>query len=227
MNSPPTSWAPDWQAALVNATLGIICYREGLTGKEFATLAGVSVGVVHEHAKAGLAHFQTRFGEQCSFRKVHDSKFQIARLVFTFGGVIRPAASKPPLPGLLSLPQFCEQQQVKDWLVRREVRRGHAAFRRHFPEWDFLEQTYPFSNWTARWFGRIEDIGEQPDAPPDETALTIYKLAHLVGVHYQTVRRFRDQGLERFEQRFPGWSFRQEGRTFVYCRKVEEFPHAP
>lgn len=227
MLSPPKSWTPDWQAALVNARLGIIGYRDGLTAQEFAALAGVNVRQVNEYATSGLAVFQQRFGDQCAFHQAEGSRFQVARRVFTFGGVIRPAATKPPMPGLLSLPQFCQQQRVKDWRVRLAARKGHEVFRQQFAGWDFIELEYALGAYTARWFGRIADIGEQPESPLDQTALSIYKFAHQVNVHHHTVRTFTKKGIVSFEQRFPGWSFRQVGKKVVYCRKVEESPYAP
>ncbi|WP_163685950.1 hypothetical protein [Leptolyngbya iicbica] len=225
--SSPNSWTPDWQAALVKARLGIIGYREGLTAQEFAALAGVNIRQVNLHAAAGLEEFQQRFGKQCSFHQVSDSKFQVAQRVYTFGGAIRPPATKPPLPGLMSLPQFCQHQEVKDWRVRLAARKGHSVFRQQFPGWDFIELEYAIGSSIARWFGPVEDIGEQPDSPLDETALTIYRFADVVGACAQTVRTFTQKGSGCFEQRFPGWSFRQQGKKVVYCRQVEEPPYVP
>lgn len=215
----PGGWTPEWQAALINANLEVPCFRSGISSYEFAELAGVECGAVNTFARRGLEAFKQRFGEHCSFEVVGSRKRPFKRL-YTFAGIIQPSLYQPPCLGVISSSEFAALQNIQSGgpQVARLARKGHLWFRRRFPGWDFLEIKSNHFSQPIRWYGRVEEIGEQPDEPLPDDNLTVSQFARLKGLSEAGVRQAVQRGPETFQQQYPGWSFYLAHQKPVFCR---------
>jgi hypothetical protein len=221
MVDKPDGWTPEWQAALIKAKLEVPCFRTGLTTAEFAELAGV--GVVNKAAKQGIEAFKKRFGEGCNFEEVGSGK-QPFRRICTFSGYIHPSIWKSPCPEVITPREFVTLHHINSGveLLARYARRGHVWFRRRFPGWDFLELKATYSSSISRWYGRIEDIGEQEEEPIPNDNLTASQFARLQGLSESGVRLMVRRGSQTFSQQFPGWSFCFHGQKAFFYRLGNE-----
>lgn len=219
----PGGWTPEWQAALITANLEVPCFRSGISTYEFAELAGVDPGTVNTYARRGLEAFKKHFGEHCSFEVVGSRKQPFKRL-YTFSGVIQPSLYQPPCPGVISSSEFAALHNLHGGspTVSHFSRKGHLWFRRRFPGWDFLEIKSEHSSYPIRWYGRSEDIGEQPDEVLPDDNLTATQFARLKGITEASVRHAVQRGSEVFQQQFPGWSFYLAHQRPIFYRTGPE-----
>jgi hypothetical protein len=226
MEQPPSTWSNEWAEALAFAQKNVMFVRSGLKAAEFATLAGVHPNTVGRYARRGLAQFEAKFGEGCSFERIVQSGGETEEWICTFAGPIRASADAPPVPGLIRSWEFCEIHEIKtvknmDFYTSQ----GHAWFRDRFPGWDFLEvsrlEDAPKKRTSniVRWYGTIDILGKQPEAelPEDHVTARQFALLKRTGVGY-LVSICRHEGLAKFELKYPGWSFREEGDQFIYFR---------
>ena len=223
MVDKPSGWTPEWQTALIKAKLEIPCFRPGLTTAEFAELAGVRLGVVNKFAKQGIEAFKKRFGEGCDFEEVGGRKRPLKRIC-TFSGYIYPSIWKSPCPEVITPHEFATLHHINSGIetLAAYARRGHIWFRRRFPGWDFLELKATYSSCVTRWYGRIEDIGEQEEEPLPNDNLTLTQFARLKGLSESGVKAMAKRGSQVFEQQFPGWSFCLHGQKRFFYRLGNE-----
>lgn len=212
----PEHWTIEWQAALQRAKTGVASYRTGLRAEEFASLAGTSASDVTRYARLGIKKFRERFGVGCSF-SCSGSK---TRWSFTFVGVISTSARDALNLEVIPAKEFSKLHGVSEITVRRRAARGHDFFRHQFPGWDFVEIESFTGSGTYRWFGRIEEIGEQVDKPLPETGLTVRQFVRLIGRSEDKVRRLINKGNVDFEKEFPGWTFRRVTNRKVIIEKL-------
>lgn len=217
----PESWTTEWQASLVKANLEIPYFRSGLTSHQFAEIAGVSLGNICKYAKRGIDEFKKQFGDGCNFEEVPSKKRPSKRL-YTFYGYILPPINKPPSPNVLSSTEFAALHKISDGShICQVARLGHVYFRQRFPGWDFLELDRRGLVW--RWYGRIEDIGEQKDEPLPEDNLSISQFARKHDWTEQGLRNLINRGIEIFMQRFPGWMYRRDkNKKLIFCKTGAE-----
>ncbi len=77
--------------------------------------------------------------------------------------------------------------------------------------------------WIVRWYGRIEDIGEQKDEPLPDDNLSISQFARKHDWTEQGLKGIINRGLEIFMQRFPGWMYRRdENKKLIFCKTGNE-----
>lgn len=230
MEQPPQAWSDEWAEALAFAQKNVMFVRSGLKAAEFAALAGVHPNTVGKYARKGLAQFQAKFGEGCSFERVVQAGGETEEWICTFAASIRLSADAPPIPGLIRSSEFCEIHGIKSIeIMNFYTTRGHAWFRNRFPGWDFLEVSRlgnafeKGSQNIVRWYGTTDILGEQPEAeiPNDHLTERQFGLLKQIGVRYLSAL-CRHEGLAKFELKYPGWSFREEGGEFIYFRTGPE-----
>ncbi|OKH43605.1 hypothetical protein NIES30_24495 [Phormidium tenue NIES-30] len=99
------------------------------------------------------------------------------------------------------------------------TRNGHAWFRNRFPGWDYLEVPYYGTKSIIRWYGKLEILGEQPEDTLPSDHLTAHQFSLLKGIGVGYLKKIcRQEGLEKFRLKFPGWSFHENLNALTYFR---------
>lgn len=214
----PKPWSQDWNEALQAAQNTATYVRSGLNSLEFAALARVSVDIPGRYARRGIDAFKAKFGEGCSCELVNRPNPPQKEWRFTFSGPLREHPDDAPIPGLIRGPEFCQVCNVRYISsLSRFTRNGHAWFRERFPGWDYLEVPRHGTKSTIRWYGKLEILGEQPEDALPSDHLTAHQFSLLKGINLGNLKNIcRQQGLEKFQLKFPGWSFHENLNALIY-----------
>lgn len=205
-SQPPEGWSNEWQIALFEGVMTTHVLKMGLTSGQFANLVGVSLGEVGRYSREGLEKFKDRFGQDCYFWEVNRGQESTQRM-YNFYGKLCPSKLEEFGIKLYSFSAFASLQNVSEKALRVYSIKGHRVFREQFPGWDFVESKSRRTSPTKRWYGRIEDLGEQPDFEIPSDNLTSEQFARLQGTIKNEIIKAVLQGHDYFKAKYPGWDF--------------------
>ncbi|MGB6013214.1 MAG: hypothetical protein WBG32_00650 [Nodosilinea sp.] len=155
-------WSSEWQAALTLAQVNLPEFHTNLTAAEFADLVGSNPPRVNKAARKGLQYFKEMFGENCSFQNFPHVRRLSHKRLFVFYGTVHPLARKDIGLSLLSESDFSQYVNTTLHEVRNYSQQGHQAFRKKWPEWEFIE--HQSASGLERWYGCVKSLGDQSES---------------------------------------------------------------